>query len=304
MADEQMLAHALEMLSEPGDLDQELVGALSHLVRTDLEAVREAWRELPIERRLDLLMQFGRSERQSSRFDFNAIYSMALADEEGRVRRLAVDSIVPENGPSLLERLTEMADSDPDPYAREAAVARLGPFALMAELGELPEPWADRLRAQLLRIFRDTSAPFGARREALASVGYLDNLQVESAIEDGFDDDDFQLWAMRAMGRTANADWLETLTGEAEHPDPAVRQEVARALGELADERAAPTVGELVDDTELEVRLAAIKALGQIGGDEAREALLYALEDEQDIIREAAENAINEVEEGEDPLAV
>jgi HEAT repeat protein len=72
----------------------------------------------------------------------------------------------------------------------------------------------------------------------------------------------------------------------------------------LADERAAPTVGELVDDTELEVRLAAIKALGLIGGDEAREALLYALEDEQDIIREAAENALNEVEEGEDPLAV
>ena len=35
MADEQMPAHALEMLSEPGDLDQELVGALSHLVRTD-----------------------------------------------------------------------------------------------------------------------------------------------------------------------------------------------------------------------------------------------------------------------------
>lgn len=304
MADEQLLAYALDMLNEGGELDQELVGSLSHLVRTDLEAVAEAWGKLPIDRRLDLLMQMGKAERQNSRLDFNGIYSMAMADAEGRVRRLAIDSIVPQNGPTLLDRLTEMADSDPDPYAREAAVAQLGPFALMAEIGELPELWIDRLRKQLLRIHKDFNAPIGVRREALASVGYLDNVQVESAIEDGFDHDEFQLWAIRAMGRTANDDWLETLTGEAEHPDPAVRQEVARALGELGDERAAATVGELVDDTELEVRLAAIKALGRLGGDEAREALLYALEDEQDIIREAAENAINEVEEGEDPLAV
>ena len=119
------------------------------------------------------------------------------------------------------------------------------------------------------------------RREALASVGYLDSLAVERAIEVGFEDDAFQLWAMRAMGRTANPDWLDTLTDEAGHPDPAVRQEVARAAGELADERATETVAELVDDAELEVRLAAIKALGQIGGDEARETLIYALEDER-----------------------
>ncbi|MCC7366902.1 MAG: HEAT repeat domain-containing protein [Chloroflexi bacterium] len=304
MADEQLLALAVEMLDRPGDLEPELIGALSHLVRTDLEAVAQAWRGLPIERRLELLTQLGRSERQHAQQDFNAIYGMALSDDEGRVRRLAVDSIVTENGPALLDRLTEMAESDPDPYAREAAVARLGPFALMAELGELPAPWADRLRTLLLAIHNDASAPIGVRREALASVGYLDSVKVESAIEEGFEEPAFQLWAMRAMGRTANVDWLDTLIGEAAHPDPAVRQEVARALGELADEQAAPTVAELVDDTELEVQLAAIKSLGQIGGDEAREALIYALEDERDIIREAAENALNEIEETEDPLSL
>jgi hypothetical protein len=304
MADEQLLARAVEQLAAGGDLDQELIGALSHLVRTDLEAVAEAWRSLPVERRLELLAQLGRSEREHAQQDFNAIYGLAMSDDDGSVRRLAVDSLVTENGPALLERLCEMAASDPDPYAREAAAARLGPFALMAELGELPSSWADRLRDLLLSVHNDTSAPIGVRREALASVGYLDNVKVESAIEEGFEEDAFQLWAMRAMGRTANTDWLDTLIGEAEHPDPAVRQEVARALGELGDERAGETVAELVDDTELEVRLAAIKSLGQIGGDEAREALIYALEDEQDIIREAAERALNEIEDDEDPLAM
>jgi HEAT repeat protein len=273
-------------------------------VSTDLEAVATACGTLPVERRLEILTQLAHSERQNARQDFNAIYGVALADTEPRVRRLAIDSIVTENGPVHLERLTDLAVTDPDPYVREAAVARLGPFALMAELGELPHPWPDRLRSLLLEIHDDDAAPIGVRREALASVGYLDSLAVERAIEAGFEEDVFQLWAMRAMGRTANPDWLDTLTDEAGHPDPAVRQEVARACGELADERATETVAELVDDAELEVRLAAIKALGQIGGDVARETLIYALEDERPIIREAAENALNELEEDEDPLAL
>lgn len=304
MSDEQLLTHAVDALAQPGELAPELIGALSHLVSTDLDAVASAWASVPVERRLEILAQLAHSERQNARQDFNAIYGVALADTEPRVRRLAIDSMVTENGPAHLERLTGLAVNDPDPYVREAAVARIGPFALMAELGDLPEPWPDRLRTLLLSMHHDTSAPIGVRREALASAGYLDSLAVERAIEDGFDDDAFQLWAMRAMGRTANPDWLDTLTSEANHPDPAVRQEVARACGELADERATETVAELVDDPELEVRLAAIKALGLIGGDEGRETLIYALEDERPIIREAAERALNELDEDEDPLAL
>jgi hypothetical protein len=304
MSDEQLLAHAVAALSQPGELEPELIGALSHLLSTDLEAVAKAWRSLSVERRLEILTQLNQSERQNARQDFNAIYGVAIADAEPRVRRLAIDSIVTENGPMHLERLVSLSTDDPDPYVREAAVVRMAPFALMAELGELPEPWADRLRDLLLGIHEDDDAPIGVRREALASVGYLDSLAVERAIEVGFEEDAFQLWAMRAMGRTANPDWLDTLTDEAAHPDPAVRQEVARAIGELADERGTGTVADLVDDAELEVRLAAIKSLGQIGGDEARETLIYALEDERDIIREAAERAINELDEDEDPLAL
>jgi HEAT repeat protein len=304
MSDEQLLTLAVEALARPGEISSELIGALSHLLRTDLDSVSAAWEALPVDRRLEILTQLGRSERANARQDFNAIYGLALRDAEPRVRRLAIDSFVTENGPVHLERLTDLAANDPDPYVREAAVARLGPFALMAELGELPDPWPDRLRTLLLDIHHDESAPIGVRREALAAVGYLDSPKVERALEDGFEEDAFQLWAMRGMGRTANPDWLDTITGEANHPDPAVRQEVARAAGELADERAVETVAELVDDTELEVRLAAIRALGLIGGDEARETLIYALEDERSIIREAAENALNELDEDEDPLAL
>src|SRR5262249_18421803 len=127
MSDEQLLAHAVDALAQPGELAPELIGALSHLLTTDLAAVSTAWASLPVERRLEILAQLAHSERQNARQDFNAIYGMALSDSEPRVRRLAIDSIVTENGPVHLVRLTDLAVSDPDPYVREAAVARLGP---------------------------------------------------------------------------------------------------------------------------------------------------------------------------------
>ena len=118
MADEQLLAHAVDALTGPGDLPPEYVAALSHLVRTDLEAVTKTWRNLSEERRLQILRQLGESERANPRQDFNAIYEVALADEAPAVRQLAVDSIVAENGPAPLESLTRLAVSDPDAEVR------------------------------------------------------------------------------------------------------------------------------------------------------------------------------------------
>lgn len=302
MADEQLLAHAVDALSKPGALPPDVLGALSHLVLGDLEAVERAWRGLPSERKLDVLGQLSRSEHELARQDFNAVYQLALADADPAVRRMAAESIIAENGIAPLETLLRLAAEDPEPLVREAVVAALGNFALMAELAEIPSSWAERLRTQLLGILNNSAEPLGVRREALATLGYFEGREIDRAIEAGFEDASLHLWALRAMGRSADPDWLDTLLDEASHPDPAVRQEVARACGEIGDERAAETIADLVDDTELEVRLAAIAALGEIGGEEAREALLYALQDERSIVRDAAEKALTELEETEDPL--
>src|SRR3954447_22906178 len=143
MSDEQLLAHAVDALAQPGELAQEQIGALSHLVSTDLEAVAIAWSSLPADRRLGVRPPRAHSERKNAGQDFNAIYGVALDDSEPRVRRLAVDSIVTENGPVHLERLTDLAVTDPDPFVREAAVTKLAPYSLLAELGKLPDPWRD-----------------------------------------------------------------------------------------------------------------------------------------------------------------
>jgi HEAT repeat protein len=85
--------------------------------------------------------------------------------------------------------------------------------------------------------------------------------------------------------------------------DPQLREEAARALGEIEDERAVTPLAELVDDPVAAVRLAVIEALGHIGGEDAREALLYLAEAADDEVREAAEGALEEIEAAEgDPL--
>ena len=304
MADEQLLAHAVDALAGSGDLTDEHIGALSNLVLTDLDAVREAWGALKVERRLEVLRQLSAAEHRSARFDFNAIYVFAMSDSEPSVRQLAVESIVSENGASPLSTVSRLATSDPDPAVQEAALRCLGPFALMAELGELDDAAPGRLRALLLGVLTDAKSPLGARREALSAVGYVDNATVTVALQKSFDDEDLRLWAIQGMGHTANPDWIDTLLGEATNLDTAIRQAVAYACGDIADERAATGIAELVDDPEVGVRLAAIWALGQVGGEEARETLIYALEDDDEEIRKAAEEAISELEESEDPLSM
>src|SRR5256885_2389158 len=121
MSDEQLLAHAVDALAGSGDLPDELLGALSHLVRTDLEAVTTAWGALPVLRRLEVLRQLGSAERKDQRLDFNALYELALADSTPSVRQLAIESIVPENGPSPLVTGSTLAGGAPTAPAQGRA---------------------------------------------------------------------------------------------------------------------------------------------------------------------------------------
>ena len=118
MTDEQTFALALDTLQAGEPLPKELLAALSHLERGELEAFGQAWAGLPADRRRGLLAHLSESERANLRHDFNAIYSLALADPDSAVRRAAVESIVEDQGTGLLDRLVTLAREDPDPTVR------------------------------------------------------------------------------------------------------------------------------------------------------------------------------------------
>ena len=304
MIDQDVFGRALRTLEDGETPPSEELGALSHLEGEQLTAFEGAWRTLSTIGRARLLARLHDSEREHLRWSFSTIYALGFDDPDATIRRQALRSTVEDTSPRLLEAIVRLARDDSDVDVREAAASALGPFALEAELGELSADQADRILQTLLAILDRPDEAVGPRREALAALGYLDRGGVADRIRQGLDDPDLHLAAIRAIGRTAKAAWLDTLAREAARPDPTVRLEAARACGELADLRAVAIAMDLLDDQVLDVRLAAIRSLGEIGGDEARDALLYALEDKRAAIREAASEALTTVELGDDPLAI
>lgn len=304
MTDEQTFALALDTLQRGEPLAKELLAALSHLALGELEAFGQVWTGLQAERRRELLAQLAESERANLRHDFNAVYSLALVDPDSAVRRAAVESIVEDQGAGLLDRLIALAREDPDSTVRQSALACLAPFALRVELGEITRDRRAALEACLLDAVRAPDGDITLRREALASLGYLDSDVVSEQIRQAFADPKLRQAAVRAMGRTANPGWIPLLRQESRTKDAELRREVAVAAGEMADQRASKFVVDMLDDPSMAVRLAAIAALGQIGGDEARDGLIYALEDKREAVRTAAQEALANLDADDDPLAL
>ncbi|HYU20600.1 MAG TPA: HEAT repeat domain-containing protein [Chloroflexota bacterium] len=304
MITDELLDRMLKSLGSGQTLAADDLSALSNLGPTELGVFRPVWDGLSTIDRRRLLAQLHSCERENLRCDFNAIYHIALDDLDAEVRRQALDSILEDESDWLLGKLLVMASGDPDANVREAAARQLAPFALKAELGELPGERVEMIERTLLAVVDCPGEAIGPRRAALASVGYLGNERVAAVIRRQLDDPELHQSAVRAMGRAADEMWLDALGGEARSKDPSLREEAARAFGEMADRGAVSLVVDMIDDPVLEVRLAAIAALGQIGGEKAREALIYALEDKRAVIREAAEAALVELDFEDDPLGM
>ena len=70
---------------------------------------------------------------------------------------------------------------------------------------------------------------------------------------------------------------LERLLQQLKSADVTLRSDAAHALGKLADERAAASLGEALRDPDEYVRKSAVMALRRIGGTKAMEAMRAAL---------------------------
>lgn len=79
--------------------------------------------------------------------------------------------------------------------------------------------------------------------------------------------------------------------------DEEIREEAARALGELGDRRAVNPLIELLNDDNRYVRREAAKSLGKIGDEKAIPALISALKDEDRYGREGAAEGLGEMGE-------
>ena len=299
----QELDQALDDVAAGRGPASEHLPGLSHLLPEDVVRFENAWQSLGEQQKLALLEALSRAEGDSLRLDYNAIYHLAMGDPSAVVRQQAIESTVEDESAWLLDRLLWLLVHDDDADVRAAAAAALQPFACRAELGELSDEQAARVRQTLLETIHRPGERLDVRNEALAAIGYFSDSVVSRELGAAVHDDESRLHALRGMGHAADPAWVETILEALEDSDEVVREVAVTAAGEIGDSRAVPALTDLVDDPAIPVRLAAIAALGEIGGEDAREALIYALEDKREVIREAAESALETLDFYEDPLA-
>jgi HEAT repeat protein len=150
----------------------------------------------------------------------------------------------------------------------------------------------------LIETYRDPQEAPQVRRRAVESMAYTGTQDVPKIIQEAYEhqDQEMQISAVLAMGRSADARWADIVISELRNPNPKMRFEAIRACGELQLRDAAPAIIDLTDDVDLGIKTIALWSLGQIGGRKARKTLERHVDSDNTAVREAAQAALNEFE--------
>jgi HEAT repeat protein len=294
-------------LADLGDASKRL--SATHLVNfSELDAIEvqrfeEAWPDIDAGRRVQIISELTDLAQDSVDLNFDAIYKLALRDEEPLVRAAALNGLQEYEGPDLIPVLGDLLRNDADAVVRREAAVALGRYA--AELDHLRAEDAAAVREVLMESAEDLEEDDRVRARAIEALGAISGEETENLIESIYQED--SLWlkvgAVDAMGRSCNESWLPLVLREMENRAPEMRHAAAFAAGEIGDEVAVNQLKRMaVLDPDREVQLAAVHALGEIGGNQAKVALKAVLFEGDEALEEAVQEAMSEIEFNEDPM--
>jgi HEAT repeat protein len=281
-----------------------VVAQLSDLTREGVKHLRARWSGLGGPLRIALVQAMVRDAEASTERNFDRALLVALDDESAETRLAAIEGLWELETPAFLEVLLERIDNEPDERVRAAETLALGRYALLGELDELDRKDSARVRAVLLRL-RGEDTALAVRCRALESLGYFaEDEDVVDEIQAAYDSDvhELRVSAVHAMGRQADARWVDLVHEELASDEPELRFEAVTAAGLIGDERSIPSIIDLVADDDIEVRLAAVGALGSIGGTMAVNVLRQLSQDDSPAVAEAARDALDEAQLYANPL--
>jgi HEAT repeat protein len=279
-------------------LSHSTLAKLSGLSRQQLDDFMPTWTDLPVEDRRRAVRTLIDLAEDNLELDYNDLFRRLATDSDAEVRALAIEGLWEDDRGSTADLLMRLALDDAEEAVRTAAVDGLGRFALRISLDEIAAPLADRIRAALLDL-ASSRTPHEMRRRAVEASGYLgEEPAFRAAIQSAYaaSDDRLKAGALKAMGRSCDTTWYDTIARELNSEDPGIRFEATRAAGETEDERFVPTLIDALGDEDSEVRLASIEALGAIGGQRARQALHRVRQGRDQAMIDAVDAALEELE--------
>ncbi|HEY7268969.1 MAG TPA: HEAT repeat domain-containing protein [Dehalococcoidia bacterium] len=271
-------------------------------------AFADAWRDIEPSRRLRVLSDLTDLAEDNVELNFDAVFKIALDDEESEVRLAAIQGLYEYEGADLVPTLSMLLREDPDPEVRRESAVALGRYALAAEFDKLDPRDADAVREVLTECVEDVEEDEIVRARALEALGALSGEDTQNLIESVYEEGD-NLWlrvgAVDAMGRSCDEVWLPIVMRELENTAPQMRHAAAFAAGSIGDEMAVEPLMEMAaNDPDTEVQRVAIAALGEIGGRRAQVALRNLLLTGDDDLHDDIQEALRNIEFGDDPLRV
>lgn len=291
------------LLDSKKDIPQTHLAYYSDLDPKSLRLFLDAWKNVPAQHKTLLLDKLNAYLDEDTVVSFEDIGKALLDDPDAEVRARALGLLAESDDPRLADAILGIFQSDADLAPRLKAANLLGEFMLLGELEELDEARLHKIEEALIAVIRSDENP-SLRRAAVEAFGYSGREDAAAILESAYERED-PLWVasvLRAMGRSRDNRWDESVVSKLLDADPRVRYAAAEAAGELSIEEAAPIMLKMLEDEEEDdnVTLAALWALSQIGGEDARAyilSLLDATDDEEmtEFLEDALDNlAFNE----------
>lgn len=286
------------LLDSKKDIPAGHLSYYSDLAPKSLRLFMDVWSSVPQNRKLLLLDSLIAHLDEDTIVSYEDIGRSLLDDPDAEVRARAMGLLAESDDPRLVDTLLNIFQADSDLAPRLKAVNLLGEFVLMGELEELDETRLHKIEEALIAVIRSDENP-SLRRAAVEAFGYSGRDEAVAILESAYERED-PLWvasALRAMGRSHDNRWNDSVVSKLLDADPRIRYAAAEAAGELTIEEAGPIMLKMLEDEEEDddVTMAAIWALSQIGGEDARAYILNMLdntndEDATEFLEDALEN--------------
>ena len=278
-------------------LPLEDLGTLSDLNREKLQAFLQAWSELSSERKRLLLSTLGQQADEKIELSFEVINRAVLSEDDADVRRIAINNLWECEDEKLVPVFLEALDKDA-PEVRVAAADALARYVLLGENAKIdPDTLLEIEEALIATIASEPS--MNLLKASVEALGYSSRPEAVRIISDAYNAGHEALRgsALIAMGRSYSDHWKPIVMEELLSPSPILRNEAARAAGELEIREAVGLLIDLLDDASDDVRASAVWSLGLIGGDAARAALIDLQENAapQDPLGEILRDALDHI---------
>jgi HEAT repeat protein len=230
-----------------------------------------------------------------------------LQDSDPDVRIEAIEALSDCEEDTAIGCLIEQAQTDTNSDVRCTALLALGQFIYLGTISdyetehpelfeEIPQQAYERTRRFLFSVCHDEERSLDERRCAVEALSFDGGDDILEAIAELYarPEKAAKLSALRAMGRSGTARWLQVLGRELYSDDPDIQLEAIEAAGEMSADSLGRDLLRLTYSDDQDVMLSALWSLGQTGWEGAFDRLDEFTLHPDAAVREIADDAMDE----------